>query len=53
MHQNISIFGKDASEIASNLKLLMSGDYIVKKINIIFTYKSIEGHPKIIIEFDI
>jgi hypothetical protein len=50
---HLAVFGKEALEIAKLLGLEMSEDYTDVNTKVFLKYRSIEGHPKIEIEFDI
>ena len=49
----LNVFGKEAREIAERLGLKTDGEYTDMNTKITFTYRSIEGHPKIEVEFEI
>ena len=49
----LTVFGDLAKKIAKHLDLVMSGDTTDVNTKVYFTYKSIEGHPKIIVTFDL
>lgn len=47
------IWGDEAKAIAKCLGLKMDGDMIDENTKITFTYRSIEGHAKVEVEFEI
>ena len=49
----LDVFGDNARKLADRLGLTMSGDITDMDTKITFTYRSIEGHPKIEVEFEI
>jgi hypothetical protein len=53
MKVELPVFGNKAREIAEHLELKMDGDYTDINEKVFVTYRSVEGHPKVVIELEI
>lgn len=49
----LTVYGDLAKEIRNHLGLKMSGDTTDVNTKVYFTYKSVEGHPKILVHLNL